>query len=101
MERRMVKRSEIAACLGSNSQKRNPEVFVAMVWKGPRYSDGAPGLGSQVSRWLAPPCRKTTIIAFRLVPAEFAAAAVRKRYNDGRFKAPSPKRPSRRNSRRP
>ena len=46
----MVKRSEIAACLGSNSQNRSPEVFVAMVWNGPRYSKGAPGFGSNVSR---------------------------------------------------
>src|SRR5437899_9381461 len=48
-----------SAIRGSNSVKNSPGVRVAMAWNGPRYSSGASGLGSHVSRWLGPPHRKT------------------------------------------
>src|SRR6266849_6491985 len=44
-----------AANWGNSSEKRRPGVRVAMVEKGPRYSDGALGLGSNMSTWLGPP----------------------------------------------
>src|SRR5262249_24981356 len=50
-----AKRSLRAASLGSSSVKRTPAVRVGMVAKGPRYSAGALGLGSKVSRWLGAP----------------------------------------------
>ena len=42
-----------------------PGTAVGIVWKEPRISDGASGLGSKVSRWLGPPDmnRKITFLA--------------------------------------
>src|SRR5262245_54651375 len=48
-------RSLRAASFGSNSVKRTPGVRVAIVAKGPRYSTGAFGFGSNKSKWLGPP----------------------------------------------
>src|SRR4051794_10269275 len=53
----------MAAWRGSNSPTRRPGVFVAKVPNGPRYSAGASGLGSSVSRWLHPPRSQTRMIA--------------------------------------
>src|SRR5262245_47894973 len=49
-----------AASFGSNSVNRTPGIRVAMVAKGPRYSTGAFGLGSNRSRWLGPPPSQTS-----------------------------------------
>src|SRR5262249_13813730 len=55
LERIRVKRSLRAASFGRSSVKRMPDVRVGMVVNGPRYSAGALGLGSKVSRWLGAP----------------------------------------------
>ena len=58
LERISVKRSLRAARRGNSSVKRTPGVRVAMVVNGPRYSAGAFGLGSKVSRWFGAPRAK-------------------------------------------
>ena len=76
IERKIVKRSEILACRGSNSVTRKPGVRVGSVSNGPRYSAGASGFGSYVSRWLPPPRSHTMMTAVR--SRAVAAAAWRR-----------------------
>src|SRR5262245_14488750 len=47
--------SIMAACLGRCSQTMQPGIRVRITEKGPRFSGGRLGLGSQVSMWLGPP----------------------------------------------
>ena len=65
-ERTRVKRSLRVAMRGSNSVKWTPGVLVGMTPKGPRYSIGASGFGSNVSNWLGAPQRKTNRTDFAL-----------------------------------
>src|SRR5687767_6901784 len=66
---------------------------------GPRYSTGALGFGSYVSRWLHPPRSQTRMRAVRSAVVGNGASA-RRRYSPGRDRVPNADRPNRRNSRR-
>src|SRR5207244_1738699 len=58
IERRIAHLSMCCDNAGSNSPIWIPGTFVLMVPYGPRMLTGAPGFGSNVSRWLGPPLRK-------------------------------------------
>src|SRR5262245_4105112 len=58
MERMRAHLSMCVAIIGSNSLIRTPGTLVGMAPYGPRMLTGAPGLGSNVSKWLGPPLRK-------------------------------------------
>jgi len=72
--RTSVKRSLRIAVCGRSSVKWAPGVRVAMTPNGPLYSAGAFGFGSNVSKWLGAPQRKTKItdLAFAVSAAPAA-----------------------------
>src|SRR2546426_12594715 len=81
-----------------------PGTFVLMGLNSPRTFEGAPGLGSQMSRWLGPPCRKQRITDLalpkglpRATPFRLAAWAFQDR-KWGRLKPKSVAPPTRKNS---
>ena len=49
-----------------------PGTFVAIGLNSPRYSAGASGFGSKVSRWLGPPARLMKIAEVALAPLDLA-----------------------------
>ena len=57
---------------------RRPFTLVAIGLNGPRYSMGAPGFGSKVSRWAGPPQSQSNNTEWAL-PATPSAAAARSR----------------------
>ena len=71
----MVSLSINAACFGRCSHRSTPGSLVGMVANGPRISDGASGLTSQVSMWLGPPAIQSRMTALRPPIAWPAAAA--------------------------
>src|SRR5580692_6602499 len=83
-----------------------PETFVLIGLKSPRTFDGASGLGSQISMWLGPPCRKSMMTDLAAPKAlvvdstlDGAAEACQER-NSGRFSPSNPAPPTRSSSRR-
>ena len=59
---------------GRCSQTCKPGTLVAMGLNSPRISGGASGFRSNVSRWLAPPVRKTMMTDFGLFPGRALGA---------------------------
>jgi hypothetical protein len=70
-------------------------IFVGMVLRGPRYSLGAIGLGSQLSSWLGPPHIQKRITEVGLVALPDCSRAARR---SGRVRPPKAKAPARKNS---
>src|ERR1700732_1907668 len=83
-----------------------PETLVLIGLNSPRTLDGASGLGSQMSMWLGPPCRKSMMTDLAapkalLVDSTLAGAAEAcQERNSGRFSPSNPAPPTRSNSRR-
>src|SRR5262245_42459418 len=77
-----AKRLQRAARLGKCSTQRMPGTEVGIVPNSPRISAGAPGLGSNVSRWLGPPTWYNRIqeraVDFRPAPRASAANSLDK-----------------------
>ena len=70
--------SSALAIIGMCSPMWVPGILVGMALKSPRMLAGASGLGSQMSMWLGPPCRKTMITDLALpkprAPSNLVAA---------------------------
>src|SRR5579862_6444200 len=92
MERMMENFFIACAVRGSSSEICTPGTVVGMALKLPRTSDGASGLGSKVSSWLAPPFWKNTM--------HETSGCVLARSNRGRSKPPNASVPALRKSRR-
>src|SRR5436190_12011248 len=92
-----VKRSMRAACFGRCSQIIVPGTRVRITLKGPRFSGGRDGLGSQVSIWLGPPAIHSRMTALR----DFAFPVARLCSSWGRPMPARPARPALRKLRRP
>ena len=77
MERMSVTLSIVCAIIGMCSPMLVPGILVLMGLNSPRMLAGASGLGSQMSMWLGPPCRKIMMTFFALpkprAPAYFLA----------------------------
>ena len=78
MERMSVALSKALAIIGMCSPMCVPGILVGIGLKSPRILAGASGLGSQMSMWLGPPCKKTMITDLALpkprAPSYLAAA---------------------------
>src|SRR5271170_1956308 len=107
MERMSVALLMAEAIIGMVSLMFVPGILVLIGLNSPRILRGASGLGSQISMWLGPPCRKTMITDFALpkprepsslLLAPFAAPCQAR--NCARFKPKRPIEPARRSSRR-
>src|SRR5450755_3202967 len=106
MERISVALLMADAIIGMVSLKFVPGIFVLMGLNSPRILSGASGLGSQISMWLGPPCRKTMITDFALpkprepssLLAPFAAPCQARNWE--RFRPKRPIEPARSSSRR-
>src|SRR5579862_3239273 len=92
MERIMENFFMACAVRGRSSEICTPGTVVGMALKLPRISDGASGLGSKVSSWLAPPFWKNTMHEI--------SGRVLARSNRGRSKPPNARVPAFRKSRR-
>ena len=96
-DRTSENRRAVRACRGSSSQTSMPGTVVRMGLKGPRYSAGAAGLRSYVSRWLGPPHIQNKMTD---VSAGTAASTARTVSRPGRVNPPQLSSPARRKSRR-
>src|SRR5436305_707232 len=106
MERISVTLSIWSASIDIISLTWMPSTLVLMGLNSPRMLEGASGLGSQMSMWLGPPCRKsmmTDLAAPKALLVDYALAGApndfQERYS-GRFSPSNPAPPTLSNSRR-
>src|SRR5262245_65757690 len=89
--------------IGSMSDRMMPGTLVGMVPNSPRYSAGAFGLGSHMSRWLGPPrIHRIITDGLRAVLGDGPASAfASERRRSARPRPAAPRMPALRTRRRP